>query len=97
MSFHQQDTPLELELFQIEKEIVLRVTNQGPPIPEELRGQIFNSMVSQRTRHDSRPHLGLGLYVARTIVLHHKGSITVENLADGRDGVVFTLRFPLFS
>lgn len=95
VSFHSPGTPIEIGLQQREREIELTVTNQGPSIPDEIRGQIFNTMVSRRTKHDTRPHLGLGLYVARTIMLHHQGSITVENLADGREGVVFTLRFPV--
>jgi len=94
VSFHREGTPLAIGLRRQDREIVLTVANEGPMIPEELRGQIFNSMVSQRTRPDSRPHLGLGLYVARTIARHHQGTISVDNLADGRQGVVFTLRFP---
>ena len=94
VSFMREGTPITIGLMQQDREIVLTVTNEGPPIPEDIRGQIFNSMVSRRSRHDSRPHLGLGLYVARTIILHHQGSISVENLSDGREGVVFTLRFP---
>jgi len=94
VSFRKENTPLEIALRQQEREIILTVTNEGPPIPEEIRGQIFNSMVSRRTRHDSHPHLGLGLYVARTIILHHQGIIAVDNLADGRTGVIFTMRFP---
>ena len=94
VSFKKEGTPIVIGLKQQDRDIVLTVINEGPSIPEELRGQIFNSMVSRRTRHDSRPHLGLGLYVARTIMLHHQGSISVDNLTDGREGVVFTLRFP---
>lgn len=94
VSFHEADTPIEIHLYQQEKELVLKIINQGPVIPEEIRSQIFNSMVSRREKHDSRPHLGLGLYVARTITVHHKGTIAVDNLRDGRQGVVFTLVFP---
>jgi dedicated sortase system histidine kinase len=94
VSFHTENTPIEIGLQRINKEIVLTVTNQGPTIPDEIRGQIFTSMVSRRDRHDSRPHLGLGLYVARTITMHHKGTIAVDNLDDGRQGVIFTLNFP---
>lgn len=95
VSFHTDGTAMEIGLQQQEREIVLTVTNQGPPIPDEIRGQLFNTMVSSRAKHDSRPHLGLGLYIARTITLHHQGAISVDNLSDGREGVVFTLRFPV--
>lgn len=95
VSFHTPETPMEIALSSLNGQIQLTVVNQGPTIPDEIRGQIFNTMVSRREKHDSRPHLGLGLYVARTITLHHQGTIVVDNLQDGRTGVIFTLRFPL--
>ncbi len=70
--------------------ITLTVTNQGPTIPEELQSQIFNSMVSYRQQKGSGPHLGLGLYIVRTIVEHHQGKVTVHSTRDGK-GTVFTL------
>jgi len=97
VSFHTKGTPIEigLGLSISEKEIVLTVANQGPTITEDMQGQIFNTMVSRRTKSDSKPHLGLGLYVARTITVHHGGTIKVNNMADGRSGVVFTVQLPL--
>lgn len=97
VSFHTPGTPIEIGLSQHNGRIELTVVNQGPTIPEDIKGQIFSTMVSRREKHDARPHLGLGLYVARTITQHHQGSISVENLLDGRDGVIFTLRFPVAS
>ena len=94
VSFHRDNTPIPIDLSREGRDIVIRVTNEGQPIPEELRGQLFNAMVSHRQRPDNRPHLGLGLYVARTICQHHRGTISAENLSDGRQGVVFTVRLP---
>ena len=51
-------------------------------------------MVSIRTQNDSKPHLGLGLYIVRTIVEHHRGTVTAGGLTDGKNGVVFTIRLP---
>lgn len=94
VSFHTENTPIEIHLSRRDKELHLSIINQGPAIPHDLQGQIFNSMVSRRESHDSRPHLGLGLYIARTITHHHHGTIGVDNLGDGREGVIFTLTFP---
>ncbi|MEJ2297534.1 MAG: ATP-binding protein [Woeseiaceae bacterium] len=66
------------------------VTNPGPPLPERMRSQLFDSMVSVRTGKDSR-HLGLGLYIAKLIAEGHGGTITADNV-DG--GVAFTVAFP---
>ena len=62
--------------------LVLSVHNPGPPLPERMRSQLFDSMVSVRA-DGSDKHLGLGLYVAKLIAEGHGGRITAENTADG--------------
>lgn len=60
----------------------LDVTNPGPPLPERMRGQLFDSMVSVRPGKDNK-HLGLGLYVARLIADGHGGRIEADNIESG--------------
>jgi len=62
--------------------LLLTVTNPGPSLPEQMRYQMFDSMVSMRPSEDNK-HLGLGLYVARLIAEGHGGKISAENTADG--------------
>jgi dedicated sortase system histidine kinase len=71
--------------------LVLGVHNPGPPLPERMRSQLFDSMVSVRSDGSDR-HLGLGLYVAKLIAEGHGGRITAEN-AD--DGVRFSVILPV--
>jgi two-component system sensor histidine kinase ChvG len=71
--------------------LVLSVHNPGPPLPERMRSQLFDSMVSVRSDGSDR-HLGLGLYVAKLIAEGHGGRITAEN-AD--DGVRFSVILPV--
>jgi len=73
-----------------EGQLLLTVTNPGPPLPDRMRTQLFDSMVSMRGGENSR-HLGLGLYVAKLIVEGHGGSIAADNV---KDGVVFEVRLP---
>lgn len=68
----------------------LDVENPGPPLPERMRSQLFDSMVSMRGRKDNK-HLGLGLYVAKLIAEGHSGHIAAENI-DG--GVRFSVWLP---
>ena len=72
------------------KDIVLSVTNPGPPLPDRMRSQLFDSMVSVRGVEGSR-HLGLGLYVARLIAEGHGGHIRADNV---EGGVRFQVRLP---
>jgi dedicated sortase system histidine kinase len=60
----------------------LDVENPGPPLPERMRSQLFDSMVSMRGQKDNK-HLGLGLYVAKLIAEGHNGTIDAENIESG--------------
>lgn len=70
--------------------VVISMSNPGPPLPENMRSQLFHSMVSVRDRARKR-HLGLGLYVARLIAEGHNGSISADNM---NGGVIFTIMLP---
>ena len=81
-------------LIGLEKErdsFLLSVTNPGPPLPERMRHQMFDSMVSMRPGENNK-HLGLGLYVAKLIAEGHGGMIGAENT---NDGVSFLVSFPV--
>lgn len=74
----------------------LSVRNEGPSLPADLENRVFESLVSARTREaarDSRPHLGLGLYIVRLIVEFHRGAVTAANLPDG-SGVEVCVELP---
>lgn len=70
------------------------VENQGPPLPEQMRATLFESMVSVRKERGGAPHLGLGLYIARLIAEFHGGSVRADNLPAG-GGVVVSATFRL--
>lgn len=94
VSFHTPETPISMELHQKNDKIELTVCNQGPSIAPDMLGQIFNSMVSLRTQKSSTPHLGLGLYIVRSIVEHHQGTIRAENSNDEKGGVCVIVHLP---
>ena len=70
--------------------VELSISNPGPPLPDNMRTQLFHSMVSVR-HGDGERHLGLGLYVARLIAEGHNGVISAENTYSG---VIFTVKLP---
>ncbi|MCH8117777.1 MAG: hypothetical protein IIA78_06605, partial [Proteobacteria bacterium] len=71
-------------------ELRITVSNPGPSLPERMRTQLFDSMVSVRAE-DGDKHLGLGLYVARLIAEGHGGRIDAQNIDAG---VMFTVSLP---
>ena len=75
---------------------VIRISNTGSRLPEGLEDRLFESMISARSGPAGKPHLGLGLYVARLIAELHSGAISARNLPnDG--GVEFCVCIPLSS
>ncbi|HEY6642086.1 ATP-binding protein [Povalibacter sp.] len=71
----------------------LTVSNEGPLLPPQLDGRLFESLVSSRTVPDSKPHLGLGLYIVRLIADFHGGRAAARNLEDG-SGVAVLITLP---
>ncbi len=94
VAFHTSGTAIELELTTRGNAHHVTVTNQGPHIPENMLEEIFNSMVTLGQRSGEKPHLGLGLYIVRTIAQHHSGSVTAKNLDGDYTGVRFTIKLP---
>lgn len=70
----------------------LSVINKGEEIPKEEREKIFERFYRMDTvRNGEDKHYGLGLAIAKAIVISHKGSISV----DCYDGLVeFNVKIP---
>jgi signal transduction histidine kinase/CRP-like cAMP-binding protein len=91
------DAPVVVEVHGGSDEVRVRVINQGVPIPVEALQIIFDPLVqlpaaSPSPQAQRSTSLGLGLYIARSIVRGHGGTLAVESTAER--GTVFTARFP---
>jgi signal transduction histidine kinase len=69
----------------------ISVADQGPGIPPEHRGQIFQRF--WRGKGSRSGGAGLGLAIVNEIMRAHHGTVSVEDKPDG--GTIFTLQFPL--
>ncbi len=65
----------------------LSFEDDGPGVPESIRGRLFDSF----TTHGKRSGMGLGLALVRKVVEHHGGTISLDS-CPGR--TVFTVRLP---
>lgn len=71
--------------------VTLAVHNGGPPIPDEALPSLFEPLA--RGRAEAASHsIGLGLFIARAIVVSHGGDIQVSSSTDA--GTTFTVRLP---
>jgi PAS domain S-box-containing protein len=74
------------------------VHNEGPPIPAERLGLIFEPFrrfAGDEGRSVSGAGLGLGLYIVEQIVRAHGGDLGVRSTQE--EGTTFTVRLPRFA
>ncbi|WP_372941365.1 proteobacterial dedicated sortase system histidine kinase [Shewanella sp.] len=97
IEFSDKGSAITVSLTQLHKQAILKVSNIGPLLPKDMDSQIFESMVSIRPQGvNGKPHLGLGLYIARLVTDFHHGKIKATNLLeDNIKGVEICLTLPL--
>jgi two-component system OmpR family sensor kinase len=84
---------IELSISSVGSSVELRVTDQGPGIPQRERTRIFIPYArGARARRTGGPGLGLGLYIVSTLVAMHEGTVGLDS-EPGR-GASFWVRLP---
>lgn len=71
------------------QEVEIVVRDNGPGIPEDIRGHLFEPFVSSGKQNGT----GLGLTVVQKIIQDHGGNITVESTSQA--GTIFRVVLPL--
>ncbi|MCA9512097.1 MAG: histidine kinase N-terminal 7TM domain-containing protein [Myxococcota bacterium] len=69
--------------------VEIRIADNGPGVPEELRGKIFDPFFTTRAPNEGT---GLGLSIAFDIVREHGGELELERSAE--PGAHFAVRLP---
>jgi signal transduction histidine kinase len=85
------DTPITLTLQQSETQISLSIHNEGNPIALEDQSILFQQFRRTLTA-DEQAGWGLGLFLAKSIVEAHRGTLEVES-AEGK-GTRFIVQLP---
>jgi len=70
--------------------IGVSISNDGPPVPREIAGRLFEPYVCGKS---SRDNMGLGLAIVRKIIIEHGGEIEYAEGGAG-PGPVFTISLP---
>lgn len=87
------ERPVMLEAERSAEALLVRVINHGAPLSEQALENLFAPFKRGSLDNADNPRgLGLGLYIASTIVREHGGELSV-NSGDGL--VTFTMRLPL--
>ena len=95
VSFSPPGGLVEIAATLADEEVIIRVSDEGPGVPEADREAIFRRFHSERPQSENfGKHSGLGLAIARTIVEGHHGRIMVRDRVDGRPGACFEIALP---
>ncbi|MEV0979314.1 HAMP domain-containing sensor histidine kinase [Streptomyces sp. NPDC049915] len=85
-------SPVRVSVRETDSEVVIRVRDHGPGIPEEVLPHVFDRFYKASASRPRSEGSGLGLSIARENAHIHGGEITAANSEEG--GAVFTLRLP---
>ena len=96
VKFTPDNGNITLSLSQDAENALFRIKNTGHGIPEEDRKLIFDRFYKvDKSRGLDSKSFGIGLYIVKSIVDLHHGTISVDS--DGENYTEFTVRLPLQS
>jgi signal transduction histidine kinase len=89
---HGDGTRVAMVTWEAGDDVRLSVHNTGRAIPKAMHASIFEPLARYAPTEGSTTSIGLGLFIARAIVVAHGGTITVSS-TEAR-GTTFEVRLP---
>jgi len=84
---------VNVQLLARDKYISIEISDTGRGIPEDLLPQLFEQFTREKDAGKRIEGTGLGLYIAKQIVVAHQGTITAASEGPGK-GSTFTVTIP---
>lgn len=98
ISFSPDNGLVQITATRSGNEVIVRVEDEGPGVPAEMKETIFRRFTSARPDAGRiEGHSGLGLAIARAIAEGHDGKLEVETRTERARGAAFILRLPAVS
>lgn len=94
LKHNERGTGIFVSLKAEEKEVVIRLGDNGTGIPEALRDTVFDPFVVGDISRNSKHGTGLGLAISKKIVEAHGGTIVLLGSAAGGITTIFEIRIP---
>ncbi len=91
--YNPEKTTVQIKCYREVNKTVIRISDNGAGIPEEIRDSIFQPFVSGGKTKDSRVGTGLGLAITKRIIERHNGSISLRSDEDNK--TIFTIELPI--
>ena len=90
LKYSPKETAVKIALQQLDKTVVLQVTDNGPGIPGTDKKKVFEKFHRLGNEATKRAKgTGLGLYLCKKIVIRHQGAIIITDNPQG--GSIFTV------
>ena len=94
LSFSKEGSTIDIVATTTENEAIIEIKDQGPGIPKENLGRIFERFYTFRPEEKTfGNNSGLGLSICKQIIKSLNGTIIATNALEG--GAVFTITLPL--
>ncbi len=93
IKYTQAGGSIRVTLTEEQNQLILHVADNGPGIPVEEQGRIFEKFYRASNAGDGVTGTGLGLAIVKTIVENHRGRIWVDSKLG--EGSVFTVVLPV--
>lgn len=91
LQYSPRDARLLVRVEDRSSEVLLHVQNEGPPIPADVLGSLFEPFKRGPAEPQSG-NMGLGLFIVDQVVRAHGGSVEVSSTEE--DGTIFTVHLP---
>ncbi|WEK20657.1 MAG: HAMP domain-containing sensor histidine kinase [Candidatus Pedobacter colombiensis] len=96
LKFSKPETPINIELSKSDDTCIIRITDFGIGIPDNLQKILFDQFSKAgRPGLKGEKSIGLGLHISRQIIERHGGSITVNSKEN--EGTTFQITIPLIA
>ena len=101
LKYSEPERPVFVKVQREGQEAYLAVCDEGPGLPAEEQASIWErfhrvpGVEVRSSSHSSQAGLGLGLYISRTIIEGHGGTVGVQSQLG--EGSIFWFRLPLAS
>jgi signal transduction histidine kinase len=102
IKYSDEGTSITVEIWTTQDKVHVKVHNQGVSIPSDDVGSLFRPYTRIQATSGARQGSGLGLYITKSIIEAHHGSLrlephTGETSAEERQGTTFSFELPLIS
>lgn len=93
LSYNQNKNSISLHAYQKKSHAFIQIVDHGRGIPDDQKELIFDRFYRTDKARKDKSHFGLGLSIAKELVLSHKGTLTVTDTIGG--GATFTIKLPV--